>query len=302
MNFVLWIVIIIICFLSYLSVCFRVIITNPVNTVVNGVVDFYKYIRFFQWRNCKTGELRCFVGLFGKGKTLSAVRYVVSKYYQYDNKRVYDFDRHKWVVQRVHVISNVELSIPYEHFKSLAQIVNVAEKMREYDRDHDTLTVTLVLGDEFSVQLNSRSFKTNIDPLFLNTLLTCRHHHISLIYTSQRFNHVDALLRQVTSLVVSCDKVWRIMVHGSFDAYELENASDPTMVKPKTRFGWFIRDKDYAAYDTLACVGNLAKSCKENDMLSEAEILALQCNTPDNMDNVNNPSRHFIKLQRRKNR
>ena len=302
MNFVLWIVIIIICFLSYLSVCFRVIITNPVKTVVNGVVDFYKYIRFFQWRNCKTGELRCFVGLFGKGKTLSAVHYVVSKYNQYDNKRVYDFDRHKWVVQRVHVISNVELSIPYEHFKSLVQIVNVAERMREYDREHDTLTVTLVLGDEFSVQLNSRSFKTNIDPLFLNTLLTCRHHHISLIYTSQRFNHVDALLRQVTSLVVSCDKVWRIMVHGSFDAYELENASDPTMVKPKARFGWFIRDKDYAAYDPLACVGNLAKSCKENDMLSEAEILALQCNTPDNMDNVNNPSRHFIKLQRRKNR
>lgn len=165
-NFVLWIVIIIICFLSYLSVCFRVIITNPVKTAVNGVVDFYKYIRFFQWRNCKTGELRCFVGLFGKGKTLSAVHYVVSKYNQYNNKRIYDFDRRKWVTQRVHIISNVELSIPYEKFESLSQIVSVAENMRSYDRDNDTLTVTLVLGDEFSVQLNSRNFKSNIDPCF----------------------------------------------------------------------------------------------------------------------------------------
>ena len=37
-------------------------------------------------------------------------------------------------------------------------------------------------------------------------------------------------------------------------------------------------------------------------MLSEEEILALQCNTPDNMDNVNNPSRHFMKVLRKKNK
>lgn len=92
------------------------------------------------------------------------------------------------------------------------------------------------------------------------------------------------------------------MVHGSYDAYELENASDPTMVKPLARFGWFVENKDYNAYDTLACVGNLTKSCKDGDMLSESEILSLQCNTPDNMDNVNNPSKHFLKIQRKKHK
>lgn len=297
--YLVWLIFIAFAIAFFMSVCFRVAVLHPFKTVRYAVVDLYKYIRYRKWNNCGTGELRCYVGLFGKGKTLSAVHYVVNKYKRYNNRRVYDFDCKKWVTQRVHIISNVELSLPYECFVSLSQLVSVAETMRDYDKAHDTLTVTLVLGDEFSVQLNSRAFKTNIDPLFLNTLLTCRHHHISLIYTSQRFNHVDALLRQVTSEVVTCNKCWRIMVHGSFDAYELENASDPTMVTPKARYGWFITDKDFAAYDTLACVDNLSKSCKEGDMLGESEILALQCNTPDNMENVNSPSRHYMRKQKK---
>jgi hypothetical protein len=175
----------------------------------------------------------------------------------------------------------------------------VADTMREKDKLNDTLTITLVLGDEFSVQLNSRKFKDNIDPLFLNTLLTCRHHHITLVYTSQRFQHVDALLRQVTSAVITCNKCWRIMVHGEYDAYELENASDPTQVKPRCRYGWFIQDKHFNAYDTLACVGNLSKSCKEGDLLSEDEILALQQNQGANIDALSHPSRKFMKVQRK---
>lgn len=181
----------------------------------------------------------------------------------------------------------------------MAQIVAVADRMRAVDEKNDTLTCTIVLGDEFSVQLNSRSFKSNIDPLFLNTLLTCRHHHISLIYTSQRFNHVDALLRQVTSYVYTCNKIWRIMVHEQYDAFDLENASDPTLIKPKRRFGWFIRDAAFNAYDTLACVGNLTKSCKEGDMLTEEQILDLQRNNPANLDGVVNPSRKLIRASKK---
>lgn len=295
----LWIIVFIVFVACCLSVCVRVVLMHPVNTVKYAIRDIYKYFKFKEWRRCSTGKLLCFVGLFGKGKTLSAVHYILTKYNRYNNRLVYDFDRGKWVTQIVHVISNVDLSIPYEKFVSLSQIVSIADTMRERDKLNDTLTVTLVLGDEFSVQLNSRKFKDNIDPLFLNTLLTCRHHHISLIYTSQRFNHVDALLRQVTSAVITCNKCWRIMVHGEYDAYELENASDPTQVKPKRRFGWFITDRDFSAYDTLACVGNLAKSCKEGDMLTEDEILSLQQNNGVNMEAVSNPSKKFIKTQKK---
>lgn len=281
------------------SICFRVSIMHPVKFVRYAIKDSYKYFRFKRWRAASTGQLIAFVGLFGKGKTLSAVHFVCRKYKKYNNRMIYDFGRKKWVRQKVHIISNVELALPYEKFVSLSQLVTVADTMREIDERNDTLTVTYVLGDEFSVQLNSRKFKENIDPLFLNTLLTCRHHHITLVYTSQRFNHVDALLRQVTSVVYTCNKCWRIMVHSLYDAYELEYAADPTQVKAKSRCGWFITDADYDAYDTLACVGNLSRSCKEGDMLSEDEIIALQQNQGVDMDAVSSPSRKYIRKQKR---
>jgi len=261
--------------------------------------DVYSYFRYRKWNICSTGTIVAYVGLFGKGKTLSAVHKVVSLYNRYNNKKVYDFARMKWVTQKVHVISNVSLSIPYEDFASLVQIVQVADRYRVIDEEEDTLTVHIVLGDEFSVQLNSRSFKSNIDPLFLNTLLTCRHHHISLVYTAQRFNQVDALLRQVTSYVISCNKCWRVMVHGKFDAYELENAKNVLDVKPMRRFGWFIRNRDFEAYDTLACVNNLKRSCQAGDMLTEDEIIALQQNTPSDMDSVSKPSKGYLRRMRK---
>ena len=162
----------------------RCAVFHPVYLVRYGVSDLIRYIRFQRWNECQTGELVAYVGLFGKGKTLSAVHKVVSMYERYNGMMVYDRDRQMWVEQRVKVLSNVALNIPYDDFVSLQQVVHCAEKNGEYDREHETLTVTLVLGDEFSVQMNSRNFKSNIDPLFLNTLLTCRHYHISLYYTA----------------------------------------------------------------------------------------------------------------------
>lgn len=292
------------CLVLYCSVIARTVFQHPLLTSGYTIKDFYKWIRGKQWRVCKAGgQLICFVGLFGRGKTLSAVHYVRSVYKKYNDREIYDFKRGKTVTQKVKIISNVDLlDVPYEKFISLAQLVQFADDIRDIDDQNDTSTVCLVLGDEFSVQLNSRSFKSNIDPLFLNTLLTCRHHGggMSLIYTAQRFSHVDALLRQVTSVVIDCNKIWRFMCHAEFDAFELENATSTQLVHSKARYGWFIRDSDYRAYDTLACVGNLAKSCKAGDMLSEAEILALQCNQGAQMDAVLKPSRKFIRSQKRR--
>ncbi len=95
-----------------------------------------------------------------------------------------------------------------------------------------------------------------------------------MYYTAQRFGHVDALLRQVTSCVVDCDKLWRFQRQNLYDAWEMENATNTQLLTPLTRRCWFVTNKDYAAYDTLACVGNLQKSFKEGDMLSEEEILS----------------------------
>lgn len=281
----------------------RCIVFHPVTAVHYGIKDAYMYIRHnLRWLY-PTGELVAYVGLFGKGKTLSAVHKVVTAYNKYDGKIVWCSRRHKLVTQRIKVISNVALSIPYEDFVSLEQIIVDAERKSDYDDANDTLTITLVLGDEFSVQMNSRNFKKNIDPLFLNTLLTCRHYHISLFYTAQRFQHVDALLRQVTSYVVDCDKTWRLQGNNEYIAWEMENASNPLLLTPVRRRAWFVKDSDYNAYNTLACVGNLKKDMQEGNMLSEEEILALQMNPTDtNMDAVVKPSGKYLRSQRKRHK
>lgn len=281
----------------------RCAVTHPIKLVVNGCRDGFRYFRRKEHNVCSTGELVAYTGLFGKGKTLSAVHRVVAAYHQYDGKKVWCPRRKKLVTQRVKVISNVKLSIPYEEFISLEQIVLDAERKEVYDDANDTLTVTLVLGDEFSVQMNSRSFKTNIDPLFLNTILTCRHYYISLYYTAQRFGHVDALLRQVTSYVVECDKLWRFQRLNYYDAWEMENATSGQLLTPIARKCWFVTNKDYEAYNTLACVGNLKKSMKAGDMMTEDEILKLQQNSQQvNMDGVTKPSRRWTRNKRKQHK
>lgn len=296
----IYIVLIALAFALVMSPTLRCAVGHPFALVYHGARDFIQYIRHKEFNLCGTGELVAYTGLFGKGKTLSAVHKVVSAYHQYDGKQVWCPRRKQFVAQRVKVISNVALSIPYEDFVSLEQIVLAAERNQEYDDEHHTLTVTLVLGDEFSVQMNSRNFKTNIDPLFLNTILTCRHYYISLYYTAQRFGHVDALLRQVTSYVIECDKLWRFQRLKYFDAWELENATNTQLITPLSRRCWFVKDADYNAYNTLACVGNLKKAMKEGDMMSEEEILKLQQNTQDaNMEGIARPSRRWLRSRRR---
>lgn len=277
------------------SVTFRQIIFHPFKSLYYGTTDSYYFFKHKKFNECVVGQIICFSGLFGKGKTLSMVHHAIAKYYlKKHDKMVWCRDRKKFVTQKIKLVSNVELiGYPYEKFISLNQLVRVAETQKEYDYANDIRTVTVMLGDEFSVQLNSRKFKDNIDPLFLNTLLTCRHHHMMLLYTAQRFKQVDALLRQVTSYVVECCKTWRVMVSEKYDAWDLENATNISMVKPLRRYGWFIRNVDYNSYDTLACVQNLSKSCADGDMLSEQEILALQCNNPSDMDGVTHVSRKW---------
>lgn len=137
----------------------------------------------------------------------------------------------------------------------------------------DTLTVTIVAMDELSVQMNSRSFKENFNAYFLNTLLTCRHSYISIYGSAQRFQHVDKLMRDVTHTVIQCQKVWRFQLWSSYDAWEMENATNAEMIRPLRRGLWYVHDRDYAAYDTLAIVNNLKKKFEDGDILTEEEII-----------------------------
>lgn len=283
----------------FLSVVCRQIILHPFATVYYFIKDTVLYFAHKKWRVYNGGILNCYFAHFGGGKTLSLAHYIRVLFKKYNNKKVYDDKAKKWVLQKVHVISNVSLNgIPYEPLQSLSQIVCCAWRNKDLDKKNGTRTVVLVLLDEASAQLNSREFKTNINADFLNSLITCRHFHLSFFYSSQKFKLVDALMRSVTQRAIWCKKCWRYMVQYYYDADEMEYATNPTMVKPYRRKGFFIKDKDYNAYDTLATVDKLKKSVDKNDMMTDAEILALRgAINPD--EDAYTPSRRLIKRRRK---
>ena len=288
-------------FLLWYSVIARLIVLHPFKMIYYGVRDLYFYFKHKQYNEYTAGVLNCYCAHFGGGKTLSIVHYVTLLFKRYNNKKVWDRGRKKFVLQKIHIISNVDLkSCPYEPLQSLSQVVACAYNNKKIDDEENTRTVVIVLLDEASVQLNSRSFKTNIDPIFLNTLLTSRHYHISFLYSSQKFKLTDALMRSVTQNCINCKKIWRFMVQSVYDADEIEYASDPTMVKPRRRTGFFVRDFDYNSYDTLACVDKLKKSVDDNDMMTPEEILAMRGEINPNNDNVGHMShrlkRHYKKM------
>lgn len=280
---------------------FRLVILHPVHSVIYAIVDGYYYFKHKKYNWFDAGKLDCYAAHFGGGKTLSIVHYVVDQYRRYNDKLIWDRGQCRFVKQKIHVLSNVEFTaIPYQPLTGLDQIVNLAMHNKSIDEKEGTRTVVLVVIDEASAQLNSRNFKSNIEPTFLNTLLTSRHYHISILYSSQKFKLTDKLMRDVTQRVVQCKKYWRLLVQYIYDADEVEYASDPTMIRPIARTGFFVLNRDYGAYDTLAVVGQLKKSVDEGDMLSEKEILELRDSmTPDNTV-VKRPSRRNLKRLRGK--
>lgn len=257
----------------------RVCVCHPFKVFHNGVVDGYKYIRYRRWNECKPGVhygmLNMYVGsnlsIFGSGKTLSAAEWVISIYEQYNDKKVYNFDKKCWEIQTVRIVSNVELKgIPYVKLESTEDIINSHKGLNQS-------SVAIVFIDEAGSQFNSRNFKTNISATLLNSMMTCRHEHFGMILTAPRYIHIDALMRQITTRVSECRKIWRFQMLYSCAAWDLENCTNIKLVKHWTSC-WFVENKHYGAYDTHANVDEIKRKQKNGELLSDSEVLELQGN------------------------
>ena len=265
-------------------------------------IDIFYYFAQKKWRLLQTGKIWVYCAPdFGGGKTLSAVQYIEELYNAFDGLVVWDFSRKKFVVQKVKIISNVVFNnVPYDDFVSLAQISEASnEAWKQVDIENDTLTCTLFFMDEASSELNSRSFRDNLNPLVLKDIVTCRHNHISLFMTSQSFKLIDALMREVTSKVIYSFKKWRLCVHYYYDPKELEISGSYRLIKPIGTGGFFVRNKNYEAYDTFATVKKMIKKFEENDLLTSEEILVNIGRDSSNTDAILRPSRRFIKARKR---
>lgn len=249
----------------------RCMALHPFLTVYFAIKDIYKYFRYCRWREYRGyGTLTLFCGLFGKGKTLSSVVYARRIYKKYNGKKVYDFVDKKWKTQYIHIVSNVEIKdIPYIKLNSLSDIITITQH-------NDNVSCWLIAVDEMSTQVNSREYKTNFSTDLLNVLLTCRHYRLQIIGSSQRFAHVDALVRQVTQSAIECKKLWRVVEWQVFDAWKIENTADITKIKPNKVKTIFVTDKDFNSYDTTACVESFKENVAKGKHLTDSEIMQFQ--------------------------
>lgn len=272
---------------------FRCAVLHPLSTIRYLITDVYKYIRYRRWREYrKIGTLSILTGLFGKGKTLMLTKMVRGIYKKYNGRKVYDFKEKKWKIQYINIVSNVQLNdIPYIELKNLSDMMMYAD-----DRYSDGVSVWIFCVDEMSTQVNSREYKTNFSTELLNVLLTCRHYRFKILGTAQRFNHVDALVRQVTQVASECNKMWRLCTVYHYNAWTLENTSDITKIKPVSRQCYFIKDKDFKAYDTTATVKNFKDNVREGNILTDSEIMQYQLAQSENYNALHLKKRFRKKL------
>ena len=277
------IIFIIVFLVFFLSVRLRLLILNPFKTFFYLFSDILKYIRKYKYIP-KKPFINVYVGLFGQGKTLSAVHDCISFYNEYNNRKVWDDRFDCFVTQKVFILSNVSLKgVPYRYFHSLTQLQNISKWRHITDKKHHTRTITICLLDECSTIFNSRQFKTFPTP-FIKTLLTSRHCLIHGFYlTSQRFGHMDALLRQVSTNVIECKKTWRLCVNTYYDAWAYENCSRPSECPVSSITGFFVEDKHFRMYDTLAVVQEINKQIDDNSFESDKDILDRQGQKPFNI-------------------
>ena len=270
----------------------RCVLLHPFLTVKFLLLDVYRYIRYCRWREYRGyGKLTIFTGLFGHGKTLILSKTARRIYKRYNNRLVYDFRAKKWKRQYINIVSNVQLNdIKFIPLNSLNDMLTYAD-----DLYNDGVSVWLFLVDEMSTQVNSREYKENFTTELLNILLTCRHYRFEIMGTSQRFNHVDALVRQVTSTANECSKLWRLVNVTIYDAWTIENTADVTKIKPRSRKCLFVTDADFNAYDTTAVVENFKENVKQGKIISDKEILEYQ-----NLQTNENTKMYYRRKYRRR--
>lgn len=240
----------------------RCVILNAFREMVYLGLDAFTYIKEKKWNQWNGFGLNIYVGMFGKGKTLSATRYVLRKAKRY----------------KLNVISNIKLNgYPYTPLTNWQQIVDAPGN-------------TIILVDEMSTVFNARSWKDfNINLLF--QLLQCRKNKKEIVGTAQRFAHVDKLLRDITYEVIDCRKVWRWQHTVHYDAWDYENCQNKDMLK-RTFHKWvFINNKAYKSYDTSEIIDN----AKRTDFMSNDEILAARGDIQFNELAVSKVSRKFKK-------
>lgn len=218
--------------------------------------DFVKYIINRDYKKFQGWGLHIYLGMFGMGKTCSMV---------------YDAYNIACKYEGLTIITNLKLQNFPEHCKilplrSAQDILNAPDN-------------TLVLIDEIGTIFNSRDFaksKESVPKLLFQHICQCRHRHLMIMGTVQRWGFLDKQLRDITADVTVCKTSFRhpfsrMVTNTVYDAYEYDLfCSNPLRPIMALSADCYIQtDKIRALYDTKEMVDTLLTM----EYISDKEIL-----------------------------
>lgn len=221
--------------------------------------DLIKWVKGRRWEVFEGWGLHIYLGAFGQGKTCSMVRDAYNLCCRYKDLRV---------------LTNLKLcNFPkhtvIEHLTCARDILNAPDN-------------TLVLIDEIGTIFNSRDFaksKESVPKLLFQHICQCRHRHLMIMGTVQRWGFLDKQLRDISADVTVCS-AWfshpfsRMITNRVYDAYEYDMfCSNPLRPLLALDGSVYIQtDKIRALYDTKEMVNTLLQM----EYISDEEVLQNQ--------------------------
>lgn len=222
-------------------------------------IDVFKWIKGRRWEVFEGWGLHIYLGAFGQGKTCSMVRDAYAQCCKY---------------KELQILTNLKLCNFPKH-----TVIKALTCARDILNAPDN---TLVLIDEIGTIFNSRDFaksKESVPKLLFQHICQCRHRHLMIFGTVQRWGFLDKQLRDITSDVTVCS-AWfphpfsRMITNRIYDAYEYDlfcaNPLRPLLCLSADVY--IQTDKVRALYDTKEMVDTLLQM----EYIEDSEILANQ--------------------------
>lgn len=316
-------------FMFLISPLIRCLVFNLASLRIEfySVYDILDYVIHRKWRLFKEYGIDMFVGMFGHGKTLSMTHRARKLYRRFGNTLLFVSNYKLFGIPYVPLVNFNQLlelgegqsphysycevmnGLPAWYYDGDGQILPeyIEYRKHRYGEDENEYILvkmvkrwkyqgTVVLIDEIEDVLSHRNYASF--PLqLLNVLTQQRKRRIYIMCSAQRFFMVDKLFRAITTHVIDCNKYWRLQGMRYYDAWDYENAMTPQLVKQRKSRWFFVRNRDFMAYDTEQMVSRSMSS----DFISNDESLArLGLDNVVNEMAVQKPSRKLRKLRKGK--
>lgn len=224
--------------------------------------DMYIYLRHKKWRDFNGWGLHLYLGRFGGGKTISAVRETYRLCCKYHG---------------LTVLTNLTLT----GFPEDTNIIHLEDANQILDLPKNSI----VLIDEIGTIFNSRDFassKKSVPKPVYQIILQCRHLRIMLIGTVQRWNLLDKQLRDIADTVTEChsyfgDPFSRYTTLKRYDAWQYDKwFNNPLLPIKSLSYDAYIQtDELRSKYDTIEMVKGMlnAEYIPDNEILANRGIV-----------------------------